>query len=82
MIGQPSGVEDRVVCSARGCRADAARALIWANPTLHHRGRTKTWVACAEHEQDLAAFLDVRGFLHEVIDFADFQAREDEKGRG
>ena len=74
--------DDPIVCSAKGCRADATRALVWANPTLHHGGRTKTWTACDAHEADLAAFLDVRGFLQEVLPLAEYQRRAGEEGRG
>jgi hypothetical protein len=57
---------DRLVCSARGCRADAVWALRWNNPRLHTPERRKTWLACDEHREDLERFLDVRGFLREV----------------
>jgi hypothetical protein len=57
---------DRLVCSARGCRGDAAWALRWNNPRLHDPERRKTWLACGEHRGDLERFLSVRGFLREV----------------
>ena len=53
----PAGApEESIVCSAKGCRDDATRVLVWANPTLHHGGRTKTWAACDAHEADLAEY--------------------------
>ncbi|MER5425497.1 hypothetical protein [Streptosporangium roseum] len=55
-----------VVCSAKGCRAAASYALIWNNPRIHSPEREKTWVACEEHRQSLADFLDARGFLRRV----------------
>jgi hypothetical protein len=55
-----------MVCSARGCRAPASYALVWNNPKVHAPEREKTWVACEEHRQSLAAFLDLRGFLRRV----------------
>ncbi|MEH3076498.1 MAG: hypothetical protein PGN11_11635 [Quadrisphaera sp.] len=55
-----------LVCSARGCRAVAAHALLWNNPRLHTPERRKTWLACAEHLDHLTAHLQVRGFLREV----------------
>jgi hypothetical protein len=61
----PAG-PDRLVCSARGCRADAAWALRWNNPRLHPPERRKTWLACEEHRDELERFLGVRGFLREV----------------
>jgi hypothetical protein len=56
----------RLVCSARGCRADAAWALRWNNPRLHTPDRRKTWLACDEHRGELEQFLGLRGFLREV----------------
>ena len=55
-----------VVCSARGCRAPASYVLVWNNPKVHAPEREKTWVACEEHRQALADFLDLRGFLRRV----------------
>ncbi|MER5318208.1 hypothetical protein [Streptosporangium roseum] len=57
---------EQVVCSAKGCRAAALYALIWNNPRIHQPEREKTWVACEEHRQSLADFLDARGFLRRV----------------
>ena len=31
-------------CSAKGCRADAARAILWNNPSLHTPERRKVWL--------------------------------------
>ena len=61
---------DVLVCSARGCRAPAEWALRWNNPRLHDAARRKTWLACAEHRTTLGDFLDVRGFLREVVPVA------------
>ena len=58
--------DERAVCSAKGCRADAAHVLVWNNPTLHTPDREKTWVACDDHRDSLAQHLDVRGFLRRV----------------
>jgi hypothetical protein len=59
-------MSDPVICSARGCRAPASYALVWNNPNVHAPEREKTWVACEEHRQSLADFLDLRGFLRRV----------------
>ena len=59
-------MSDSVVCAARGCRAPASYALVWNNPKVHAPEREKTWVACEEHRQSLADFLDLRGFLRRV----------------
>lgn len=42
---------------------------MWNNPKLHTPERRKVWLACEEHRQHLADFLDVRGFLIEVEPF-------------
>ncbi|MDV3220084.1 hypothetical protein [Intrasporangium sp.] len=55
------------VCSAKGCRASAVHAVVWRNPKLHVEGRRKVWLACDEHQQALADFVGLRGFLIEVI---------------
>jgi hypothetical protein len=60
---EPSGAG--LVCSAKGCRQPATVALRWNNPKLHTPDRRKTWLACPEHEEYLARFLDMRGFLRE-----------------
>ena len=59
------------VCSAKGCRTPAAFALLWNNPKLHTPDRRKTWLACAEHREQLGSFLGVRGFLKDVVPVAD-----------
>jgi hypothetical protein len=60
-----AGVEH--VCSAKGCRAEARRAVVWNNPKLHTPERRKVWLACDAHEKSLADFVALRGFLIEVV---------------
>jgi len=47
----------------------AVWSVVWNNPKLHPPDRRKTWLACDDHRQHLADFLDVRGFLIEVEPF-------------
>jgi hypothetical protein len=56
-----------LVCSAKGCRAGAAWALLWNNPRLHTPERRKVWLACDDHRESLADFLSVRGFLKHTV---------------
>ena len=63
----PGGYAGRLVCSAKGCRADAAYGLLWNNPTLHTPDRRKTWLACEAHRVSLGEFLSVRGFLKDTV---------------
>jgi hypothetical protein len=57
---------DRLICSARGCAAEATTALRWNNPKIHPPERRKTWLACDDHRESLAAFLSARSFLRET----------------
>jgi hypothetical protein len=56
-----------LVCSAKGCRANALWGLLWNNPSLHDADRRKVWLACDEHRDSLSSFLGVRGFLREAV---------------
>ncbi len=60
-------MSDALVCSAKGCRAAATWALLWNNPRLHDVDRRKVWLACGDHRPSLGEFLDVRGFLRDVV---------------
>lgn len=64
----PDAVDgDRLVCSARGCRADAAWGLLWNNPKIHVPERRKVWLACEEHLAYLTEYLGVRSFLKDTV---------------
>ena len=67
MIPSPSRPMVSKHCSAKGCRADAAYALMWNNPKLHTPDRRKTWLACEEHRVSLSYFLSVRNFLKDTV---------------
>ena len=56
-----------MTCSAKGCRLEAAWALLWNNPRLHTPERRKVWLACDEHRVTLGDFLSLRGFLRETV---------------
>ena len=60
-------VVPNLVCSAKGCGADAVWALRWNNPKLHDPERRKTWLACDQHRDSLGDFLSMRGFLRETV---------------
>ncbi|MGW6461728.1 hypothetical protein ACWF94_38320 [Streptomyces sp. NPDC055078] len=63
------------ICSAKGCRASAVWVLAWNNPKLHTPERRKTWLACDDHREHLSGFLDLRGFLKDVVTLADWESR-------
>ena len=54
---------EQLLCSAKGCRTMASIDLQWRNPRLHDAARVKHWLACDEHADHLADFLNRRGFL-------------------
>ncbi|WP_233555907.1 hypothetical protein [Galactobacter caseinivorans] len=54
-------------CSRKGCRQDAAWALLWNNPKIHTPQRRKTWLACPEHRDWLTDYLSTRGFFREAV---------------
>ncbi|WP_151523315.1 hypothetical protein [Serinicoccus kebangsaanensis] len=56
-----------LVCSAKACRRQAAHAVVWRNPALHSAQRRKVWLACGEHRDHLRDFVQLRGFLIEVL---------------
>ncbi len=70
----PDSGDSAVICSAKGCRAPAVWVLAWNNPKLHSPERRKTWLACEEHREHLSQFLDVRGFLKDVVTLADWES--------
>jgi hypothetical protein len=68
MNPSPSNLDDHtVICSAKGCRVNAAYALLWNNPKLHAPERRKTWLACENHADSLSDFLSKRGFLKDAV---------------
>ncbi|HSP60192.1 MAG TPA: hypothetical protein VLO09_03955 [Ornithinimicrobium sp.] len=75
MPGPPTGPgsapDDRLVCSAKGCRARAVSAVRWRNPRLHTADRRKVWLACGDHRDHLRDFVQLRGFLLDVVPVED-----------
>jgi hypothetical protein len=67
MIPNASHPTARRLCSAKGCREDAAYGLLWNNPKLHTPDRRKTWLTCEDHRVTLSYFLSVRGFLKDTV---------------
>jgi hypothetical protein len=65
--------DEKPICSAKDCRAAAVWVLAWNNPKLHPPERRKTWLACDEHREHLAAFLGMRSFLKDVVPLARWQ---------
>jgi hypothetical protein len=63
--------EQPLVCSSKGCQADAVWALLWNNPRLHTPDRRKVWLACDDHRTTLGDFLSARQFLRDVVPVED-----------
>lgn len=68
------------ICSAKGCRVPAVWVLAWNNPKVHTPERRKTWLACAEHRAHLSGFLDMRGFLKDVVTLEEWERPSDTPG--
>lgn len=64
-------------CSRKGCRAAASYKILWNNPKIHTPDRRKVWLACQEHRDWLANYLEQRGMLKDVVPFG---APEDVEG--
>lgn len=64
-------LEIDMVCSGKRCRQEAVWALQWRNPKIHSEARRKVWLACDDHRDHLTEFLDLRGFLLNVLAAAD-----------
>ncbi|MGH3329021.1 MAG: hypothetical protein ACRDPT_14725 [Streptomycetales bacterium] len=76
MTAGPATGDERPTCSARGCRADARWVVAWNNPKVHTPERIKTWLACDDHREWLAGFLQARNFLREVVPVAEWRGNE------
>ncbi len=71
LLSMLEGAGGAAPCSAAGCPAEAEHALHWRNPRIHAADRVKTWAACAEHRESLAAWLADRGFPVAVTPFGE-----------
>ncbi|RAJ65712.1 hypothetical protein K378_03331 [Streptomyces sp. Amel2xB2] len=81
----PSGAgegPESPICSAKGCRAAAVWVVAWNNPKVHTPERRKTWLACDEHREHLSSFLDMRGFLKDVVRLTEWQEQEGRQEKG
>lgn len=67
LLGPAPDPVGELVCSARGCRAEATWGLLWNNPRLHTPSRRKVWLACGEHRAHLEQFLGARDFLRGTV---------------
>ena len=66
--------DDELLCSARGCRQDAAWGLLWNNPKLHTATRRKVWLACDAHREHLEQYLGSRAFLRQTVPVGEIPA--------
>ncbi|PZR52523.1 hypothetical protein DNL40_11615 [Xylanimonas oleitrophica] len=68
LLGTADAVaEGELLCSAKGCRAEAAWGLLWNNPKIHTPERRKVWLACDEHREHLEQFLSRRDFWKQTV---------------
>lgn len=72
----PPDPVDSLICSGKGCRADAAWGLLWNNPKIHTPERRKVWLACEDHLEHLEHFLNARGFLKSVVAASELETKD------
>ncbi|MBG6218312.1 hypothetical protein IWX75_002793 [Arthrobacter sp. CAN_A6] len=63
----PGPVPGNVVCSRKGCRADAGWQLLWNNPRIHTPERRKVWASCREHVEWFEDYLQTRGLWKKTV---------------
>lgn len=56
-----------LVCSRKGCSAEALYGMLWNNAKLHTPERRKVWLTCAEHQHFFRDYLASRGLLREQV---------------
>lgn len=67
---------DALICSRKGCSADAVYGMLWNNPKLHTPERRKVWLTCAEHREYFRDYLSSRGLLKSEAPVEDLPRRE------
>ncbi|WP_448060395.1 hypothetical protein [Cellulomonas hominis] len=73
---------DELVCSARGCRAEASWGVLWNNPKLHTPQRRKVWLACDDHRRFLEEYLTVRAFWQSTVPVAELPTVDPSEASG
>lgn len=68
---------DALICSRKGCSADAAYGMLWNNPKLHTPERRKVWLTCPEHREYFRDYLSSRGLLKGEAPVEDLPRRAD-----
>lgn len=66
-----------LVCSRKGCSADALFGMLWNNPKLHTPERRKVWLTCPEHREYFRDYLSSRGLLKDEVPVTDLERREE-----
>lgn len=64
-----------LVCSRKGCSADADFGMLWNNPKLHTPERRKVWLTCPEHRDYFRDYLSSRGLLKDEVAVGELQRR-------
>ena len=64
-------LDETLMCSGKGCRAEATWGLLWNNPKIHTPERRKVWLACDDHREHLETFLTLRDFLKQTVPVAE-----------
>jgi hypothetical protein len=64
-----------LVCSRKGCSAEATVGMLWNNPKLHTPQRRKVWLTCPEHREYFRGYLSSRGLLKSEVPVEDLERR-------
>lgn len=64
-----------LVCSRKGCSADAVFGMLWNNPKLHTPERRKVWLSCPEHREYFREYLSARGLLKGEVPVDELERR-------
>ncbi|CAJ1493303.1 hypothetical protein MU0083_000249 [[Mycobacterium] kokjensenii] len=64
-----------LVCSRKGCSADALFGMLWNNPKLHTPERRKVWLTCPEHREYFRDYLSSRGLLKSEVPVDELERR-------
>lgn len=49
-----------LVCSRKGCQAEATFGMLWNNPKIHPPERRKVWLTCDAHRDYFRDYLSAR----------------------
>ncbi|OBI02280.1 hypothetical protein AWC18_03605 [Mycolicibacter nonchromogenicus] len=76
MIRSDADPVDALICSRKGCDAEAVYGMLWNNPKLHDPDRRKVWLTCPQHREYFREYLSARGLLKDEAPVEDLPRRQ------